>query len=83
MGIIAQENLAEYRREMAKGRTVNYTRQNIDAALQAVVDVFFRPTTSTLLNDEIELAASNVFSAQEKKLIIALAANEVFGQEKV
>ncbi len=82
MAIVTQRNMAKHRGRLAKGRTVSYLRVDFDLALQAVVDVLLRASTRTALNNAIEGVSANKFTAPEKKLIVAFAFDEVFGQEK-
>ena len=80
MAIISGSDLAKMRRECAKGKTVNYTKADINTALQAVEDTFegMRATLSAAIDAATSpLALTN---AQKTTLVKFWLSNK-FGRE--
>lgn len=83
MATITNERLAKHRQALSsKLSTVTWTKAQVNAAVQAVVDLLQSPSSRSAVSSEIETAAPGVFNATEKQEIFVRAVDELFEQEK-
>ena len=68
MAVLSPTQLAELRRGCAQDVAVNYTKAQVNAALQAVED-WMEATARAEIATAIELAAPGVFTGPQKKSI--------------
>ena len=71
MAILTTEQLVSQRNECERsGIGINYTKAQVNAALQAVEDRLTSAGTKTALSADIETAAPGVFTAAQKREIV-------------
>lgn len=70
MATLSAAELGEIRKKLARGVTVMWSTPQANAALQAIED-YFEDTAKAGLNSAIEGAASGVFTAAQKKKLVA------------
>jgi len=83
MAVITNTKLAKHSQVMAKGQTVNYSKTQVYAAIQAVLDLLQSSQSRTAVNNAIEGAASGVFSVAQKGKIFVRAVDELREQEDI
>lgn len=82
MAIISNEHLSRLRQGAAGRTNVNYTKTTINAAFQAIEDTF--ENSRGAFNAAINNATSPfVFSPAQKKILVALWAQQKFEREEV
>jgi hypothetical protein len=73
MAVLTLTELAELRQGMARNQvTVNFTKAQINAALQAIEDRLRLAATQTTLSNDIETAAPGAFSPSQKATLFGV-----------
>lgn len=82
MATLTADELVELRRGVSDGlATVNYTKVQINAVLQAIEDLWESPGTKNAFNNAIEGSAPGTFTVAQKKKIVAYWLRQKFGRE--
>jgi len=73
MAVLNPTELAELRQTMARNTaTVNFTKTQVNAALQAIEDRLRAAATQTALSNDIEAVAPGAFSAGQKSTLFGV-----------
>lgn len=82
MATITSAKLAKHRQALAaEVNEVTWTKSQVNAAVQAVVDLLLSPSSQTQVNNSIETASPGIFNASQKQRIFWRAVQEIFDQE--
>ncbi len=83
MAQITRKKLSEHRQELAKiNPLVTWVKDDVNASLQAIIDLLQKASTRSAINSAIETAASGKFTVSQKQTLFSIAVSELFDQEK-